>query len=160
MLSLPVLPWELHTESVSPQQGRLSAISVYHTIYQNLFLHNKVDLVLYLYITPYIRVKQVQVSGTRYTKENIVVLGKTEDLPVLGRISQIFITQDDQCLFVAQLLLLEFHPHYNAYEIVGTGSTIVTTPDRLHFYHPHNTHTCFSPSLAGSKFVCLKQHLL
>ena len=106
-----------------------------------------------------IRIKQVQVSGTKYTTEDIVVLGKTDDLPVLGRITKIFI-DEDQCLFVSKLILLEFHPHYNAYEIVGTGSTIVTTPDRLLSFHPHNTHTCFSPSLATSQFVCLKQHFL
>ena len=52
-----------------------------------------------------VRVKQVQVSGTNYTMEDIVVLGKTDDLPVLGRISKIFITQDDQCLFVSNLIL-------------------------------------------------------
>ena len=89
-----------------------------------------------------------------------MVLGKEDDEPVLGRVTDIFVTKDDQCVFVTQCLLLSFHPHYHAYEIVGTSDTVVTTPDRLLSYHPYNTHTCFSPLLASSEFVCLKHHLL
>lgn len=106
------------------------------------------------------RVKYVQVASTKYTKEDIVVLGKEEDEPVLGKITKIFVTQDDQCVFATQRLLLTFHAHYHAYEIVGTAETVVITPDKLLSHHPYNTHTCYSALLSSSQFVCLKHHLL
>ena len=108
------------------------------------------------------RVKYVQVASMKYTKDDIVVLGKEEDdsEPVLAKISKIFVTQDDQCVFVTQRLLLTFHPHYHAYQIVGTAETVVTSPNKLLTHHPYNTHTCYSTSLSSAEFVCLKHHLL
>ena len=105
------------------------------------------------------RVKQVQVSGTKYHRDDVVVLDTDDDgEPVLGRIKDVYVLENEQCVFTIQRLLVCFHPHYHAYEIVGTANTSVTTPDKLLSYHPHNTHTCFSPSLSESQFDCLKQH--
>ena len=104
-------------------------------------------------------VKQVQVSSTKYRKDDVVVLDTDDDgEPVLGRIKDVYVLADEQCVFTIQCLLVCFHSHYHAYEIVGTANTIVVTPDKLLSHHPHNTHTCFSVSLSQSQFVCLKQH--
>ena len=121
-------------------------------------LHYSLNATYVLFI--HFRVKYVQVASTKYMKEDIVVLSKEEDDPILGRIVQILITPDDQCVFIAQCLTVAFYAHYHAYQIVGTADTIVTTPNRLHSHQPLNTHTCFCASLSTSQFVCLKYHVL
>ena len=100
------------------------------------------------------RVKKVQVSSTKYCKDDDVVLDTDDDgEPVLGRIKDVYVLADEQCVFTIECLLVCFHSHYHAYKIVDTANTIVVTPDTLLSYHPHNTHTCFSPSLSQSQFV-------
>lgn len=106
------------------------------------------------------RVKYIQVASTKYSREDVVVLGVHISEPVLGRIKEIYVLDDDQCVFIIRHLIVCFHPHYHAFEVVGTGDTIVTTPDKLLSYHPYNTYTCFSPSLSTTQFVCLKHHFM
>ena len=64
-----------------------------------------VDMV-YLFAS---RVKQAQVSGTKYRKDDVMVLGSDDSNPVMGRIKDVHILADEQCVFTIQHLLVYFH---------------------------------------------------
>ena len=102
----------------------------------------------------------VEISGTKYRQNDIVVRSYECDEPVFGRIIHFIATASQEYYFVLNLLeTAGFSEHFHAYRVSSAGSQIdVCVQTDLVDYHPLTENKVFDPTISQF-FVRLKYHV-
>ena len=58
-----------------------------------------------------------EVLGTKYQKGVVVLVTFDDDIPIFGRIKDIYVTASGECLFVFVPVGALFNYHYHSYEV-------------------------------------------
>lgn len=102
------------------------------------------------------RVSWIEISGTKYNRESVVIL-ESNLLPEFGIIIDI-ICNSDQYYFVCKHLHTEcFSPHFHSYEVSIDDNIVICNPSDLVDY---NVLSLYRLSSHPNYFVSLKYHLI
>ena len=104
-------------------------------------------------------VSWVEHMGTEYKPSLVIVLGVKKDSsqPVFGLIKEILYISNQCYLAVGLLQVVDYNPHFHAYEVSTQADTMLYSFEDLHDYHPlfmYQPYNCFST------FVSLKYFLV
>ena len=106
------------------------------------------------------QVNWVEVMGTMYKPSCILLLCFQCDVPVFGKIKEIY-NIDREFYVAVQMLSTEvFNKHFHSYEVKSTSSVYVCPISSVKDYHPLWCYQCFSEELYGTTFIPLKYHII
>lgn len=63
----------------------------------------------------YLRTRWVKVDGNLYKPNAGIIIGVDDDLPVVGKIQDIYILDSKKILFCIKQFCTLYEPHYHAY---------------------------------------------
>lgn len=108
----------------------------------------------------YFRVNWIEINGITYKPSCMVLLCFQHDMPVFGRIIDIFVYQ--KCFYLATQVHITyvFNQHYHAYEVSSTSTIHITSCTSLQDYHPLWTYQSYSQHLLEISFIPLKYYVL
>lgn len=105
------------------------------------------------------RVTSINNNGTKYSKNDVLIISMDDDEPVFGLVRYFIITGVKQILIVMTLLETnQYKTHLHSYEVKKTSCTFATLNDLID-YHPLALLKSFQASLATVYFVNLKYHV-
>ncbi len=106
------------------------------------------------------RINWIEVAGTYY-KPNMVVLYKMEqDIPIFGQISEI-LNSDDKFWFALTVLETQlFNSHFHSYEVKKTNLKILCEATKIYDYHPLWLYQSYDSNFIDSCFISLKYHVV
>ena len=82
-----------------------------------------------------------------------------DDMPVFGRIVDIFVYQNHFYLATELYLTITFSQHYHAYEVAPTSNIHVSEVQSLRDYHPLWTYQSYNQHLLNTYFIPLKYYV-
>ena len=106
------------------------------------------------------RLSSVEVSGTKYRQNDIVVRSYQRDEPVFGRVAHFIATSSQEYYFVLNLLdTVGFSEHFHAFKVSFGGSQIdVCVQADLADHHPLVENKTFDSTMSET-FIRMKYHV-
>jgi len=90
----------------------------------------------------------------------MVLICFTHDMPIFGRIMDIFTFNTNFYLAIQVYITHTFNQHYHAYEVAPTSTVHICTVQSLQDYHPLCIYQSYSQHLINTLFIPLKYYVL
>ena len=106
------------------------------------------------------RVNWIEVNGVTYKPSCVVLICFNNDIPVFGRIVDIYAFQNRFYLSTEVYITCTFNQHYHAYEVTPTSTLHICEVATLQDYHPLWVYQSYNQHLLNTFFIPLKYYVL